>query len=156
MGTRAEYTECMTPHMKGLGKTKEQRQRSMCLGAKFCSGKASSTAEAEKLCDEAAANPKPPKAPRRRRGKGGVTDLVTLSTCVSRKIKIDELTPENLITSLHAALESCSVGATGASDYKKFMRDCVKTNTVTNTFPESIKLVKQCEINWREQQMKVS
>jgi hypothetical protein len=54
---RAKYNTCMSPYMKGTGKTKEQRQHDMCIGAKLCSGKASNEAEAEHLCSL----PKPPK-----------------------------------------------------------------------------------------------
>ena len=39
---RSEYTACMTPHMQGKGKTKEQRRMDMCVGAKLCTGKATS------------------------------------------------------------------------------------------------------------------
>jgi len=47
--TREEYNTCMKPFMAG-SKTKEQRQHDMCVGAKICSGKASSQEEAEKIC----------------------------------------------------------------------------------------------------------
>lgn len=53
---RATYNECMKPHMTG-SKTKQQRQHDMCVGAKLCSGKATSTEEAEAICNQ----PKLPK-----------------------------------------------------------------------------------------------
>ncbi len=46
---REEYNQCMRPYMSG-SKTKEEKQHDMCIGAKVCSGKASSAEEAEKLC----------------------------------------------------------------------------------------------------------
>ncbi len=47
---RQEYNACMSPYMKG-SKSKEQRKHDMCIGAKLCSGKASSEQEAEALCN---------------------------------------------------------------------------------------------------------
>lgn len=58
MANREVYNKCMSPHMKGTGLTKEQRQKRMCIGAKLCTGKASTEAEAIALCDL----PKEPKA----------------------------------------------------------------------------------------------
>lgn len=46
---RQKYNQCMIPHMRG-SKTKEQRQKDMCVGAKICSGKAKTKEEAVKLC----------------------------------------------------------------------------------------------------------
>lgn len=48
---RKAYNTCMSPHMKGKGLTKEQRQKKMCIGAKLCTGKASTEQEAIALCD---------------------------------------------------------------------------------------------------------
>lgn len=49
MAGRTEYNECMKPFMSG-SKTKEERQRDMCIGAKICSGKANTQEEAESIC----------------------------------------------------------------------------------------------------------
>ncbi len=48
---RQAYNTCMSPHMKGKGLTKEQRQMKMCVGAKLCTGKASTEKEAIALCN---------------------------------------------------------------------------------------------------------
>jgi hypothetical protein len=50
MATRAKYNECMRPYIMGKGKSKEERQRSFCVGAKRCSGKAKTDEEAAQLC----------------------------------------------------------------------------------------------------------
>jgi len=54
---RAQYNSCMVPYMRGAGKTKEQRQMGMCIGAKLCTGKAKTEAEAKEICSR----PKEPK-----------------------------------------------------------------------------------------------
>ena len=41
------YTECMKPYMSGGGANRKLR---FCVGAKLCSGKASTEAEAGELC----------------------------------------------------------------------------------------------------------
>ncbi len=89
MAGRAEYSSCMTPYMKGKGKTREQRQQAMCLGAKLCSGKAKDQAEAERLCAIAASQPKPFKAPRSFK-----KDTKKFDRCVrdvGKKVKAGEL-----------------------------------------------------------------
>jgi hypothetical protein len=49
---RTEYNACMRPFITG-SKPKEERQRSFCIGAKICSGKAQTEEEAAKLCSNA-------------------------------------------------------------------------------------------------------
>ena len=63
---RAQYNTCMSPHMKGTGLTKEQRQRKMCIGAKLCTGKAKTEEEAIALCNV----PKEPKAASVKKARG--------------------------------------------------------------------------------------
>jgi hypothetical protein len=46
---REAYNQCMAPYMQGQ-KSKEQRQFDMCVGAKLCTGKASTREEAEQIC----------------------------------------------------------------------------------------------------------
>ncbi len=109
---RKEYTTCMTPHMKGTGKTKEQRQKDMCIGAKLCTGKAANEQEAAKLCAEAALNPKP-KAEKTKRAKFcSIKDLEAVSACVAENIVISALTPENIHQVFTDALKKCSKGMT--------------------------------------------
>ena len=50
MTTREEYNACMRPFITGKGKSKDERKRSFCAGAKVCSGKARSEEEALALC----------------------------------------------------------------------------------------------------------
>jgi len=69
----------MKPFITGQ-KTKEQRGRDFCVGAKICSGKASNKEEAIRLCEEAALVPKAPKPARRRRVAG-------CSVCIGKDIK---------------------------------------------------------------------
>lgn len=54
---REAYNSCMKPFMSGTGKTKQERQQSMCIGAKMCTGKAKNQEEAARMC----AIPKVPK-----------------------------------------------------------------------------------------------
>ena len=50
MATREEYNGCMRPFITGKGKSKEERKRSFCIGAKLCSGKAENEDQAAELC----------------------------------------------------------------------------------------------------------
>ena len=47
---RAAYNACMSPYIKGKGKSKDERKRDFCVGAKVCSGKATTQEEALVLC----------------------------------------------------------------------------------------------------------
>jgi len=120
MASREEYTKCMTPHMQGAGKSKEERQQSMCIGAKLCSKKASNEEEARRLCAEAAANPKPPKAAKKGK-KFCYLDLNSLSACMTANINVAALTPENMQQVFAEALASCS-GASAKITVKKAKR----------------------------------
>jgi len=57
---RQEYNTCIKPYMSGKGKSKEERQMAMCVGAKLCTGKAATEDEAKKICENLP--PKEPKA----------------------------------------------------------------------------------------------
>ena len=106
---RIEYTECMKPHMSGEGKTKEERQRAMCIGAKLCTGKASNKEEANKICESL-----PPKQPKQITGKkprisgSCASDMSTLAECATKYLlEGDEIISTNLITLLTNALYKC-------------------------------------------------
>lgn len=103
---RAEYNQCMKPHMTG-SKTKEQRQKDMCVGAKLCSGKADNVKEAERLCAEAALNPKPPKEKKTRK-VCTLRDLESIAVCVAENIELSSLTSENMGEIFANALKKCS------------------------------------------------
>ncbi len=64
---RKAYNLCMSPHMKGTGLSKEQRQMKMCVGAKLCTGKASTEKEAIAICS-LPKEPKPATAAKKARG----------------------------------------------------------------------------------------
>ncbi len=66
MATREQYNKCMVPYMKGTGVSKEERHMKFCVGAKLCSGKASSEKEAIGLCS-LPKEPKPGKTPKKAR-----------------------------------------------------------------------------------------
>jgi hypothetical protein len=50
MADRKEYNACMRPFITGKGKSKEERKKGFCIGAKLCSGKAESEEQAGELC----------------------------------------------------------------------------------------------------------
>ena len=50
MANREEYNTCMRPFITGKGKSKDERKRDFCIGAKICSGKAQTVEEAIPLC----------------------------------------------------------------------------------------------------------
>jgi len=143
MVSREEYTKCMVPHMKGGGPDRKLR---FCIGAKLCSMKSETEEEAEKLCIEAAANPKPAKATRRK-GKAGFGDLNALAACAVQKIDLDSLTPENIAATLTAALQDCS--GIKAPSYKRFMTACMK-EIGTGDFLTSQGDIKKCQSRWNE------
>ena len=47
---RIAFNACMSPWIKGKGRTKDERKQRFCIGAKICSGKASNEEEAIQLC----------------------------------------------------------------------------------------------------------
>jgi len=74
--------------MTGVGKTKEERQHDMCIGAKLCSGKAETKEKAEHLCSL----PREPKPLREKRDKGGdgcEKEVLKLAHCVVEKIDMN-------------------------------------------------------------------
>ncbi len=111
MGKREEYTACMVPWMKGGGPDRKQR---FCIGAKICSGKSSNEQDAARLCAEAAANPKTPKAKRGRRGK---IDTVALASCVIKSLDGSEITLANLAP----IIASCTGQKAGPTTREKFI-----------------------------------
>lgn len=143
MGT--EYTQCMIPYMKGTGKTKEQRQRDMCIGAKLCSGKASTREEAEQICIN-----QPPKEPKPRRSSGRSIDPAKLATCVSGSLELSGLTVENLTARLELAITHCNTGGKGPPTYKRFMTACLKETGGGGTFLTAQADIKKCQTKWNE------
>ena len=111
---RTEYTACMTPHMKGKGKTREERARAMCIGAKLCTGKASTEEEAVRLCEEASrakaeaepsGEPKPKRTTRKILGRDCDQKAATLGECLLPILDINDLE-----RSLRRGLAICGCG----------------------------------------------
>jgi len=94
MGKREEYTACMKPYMTGGGPERKER---FCIGAKICSGKANNQQEAIKLCAEAAANPKAPKA---KRGARKCVITPDMAVCIIESLGGSEITHVNLTTAI--------------------------------------------------------
>ena len=102
--TRKEYTDCMVPWMTGGGSDRKER---FCIGSKICSSKANNEQEAANLCAEAAANPKPPKAPKGRKFCR-LQDLEAISVCLTENINLSGLTESNMGAVFGEALKKCS------------------------------------------------
>ena len=99
---REEYNQCMSPHIKGKGKTKEQRQLDFCIGAKLCTGAAGTRAEAEKICQE-----QPPKAPKVRGKPCSPQSLDTITKCLITHINFNAA---DMNKELRDNLASCMCG----------------------------------------------
>jgi len=104
MAGRTEYNKCMVPYMKGSG---EDKKLGFCVGAKICSGKATSEDQARQIClTEPKKQPKP-----RKSKKSCGTDMEELAACA-----VGKLTPEVLSSSrgldriLTEILQECSCG----------------------------------------------
>ncbi len=111
MASREEYNQCIRPYMTGTGKTREERQRAMCIGAKLCTGKASTEAEADKICREL-----PPKEPKttktvRRTGARCHTQASEVSACLLGKLEAIDLSTTSLKDTLGDMLSECLCGS---------------------------------------------
>lgn len=106
---RTKYNACMAPHMRGKGKTQEERHRAMCIGAKLCTGKASTQEQAIRLCVEAAAEPagepKKRRISRKLLGRDCDEKAETLMTCL-----LPVMDPKDLEGSLRRGLAICGCG----------------------------------------------
>ncbi len=95
---RQEYNVCMKPYMSGKGFTKEQRQQKMCIGAKICSGKATTEEEAAQICASA-----PPKEAKSKKGTASCsTQAGNLYNCILERLDFADIE-----TSLQNAVHSC-------------------------------------------------
>lgn len=95
---RSAYNKCMIPWMKGGGPDRKLR---FCIGAKICSSKSKTEAEAREVC----LLPKEPK-PLKSFGRG--IDPVKLATCITGAVSLANLTPENFKVRLEEAIAKCS------------------------------------------------
>jgi hypothetical protein len=140
---RQQYNMCMKPHMTGTGLSKEERQANMCIGAKLCTGRASNEDEAAKLCQEAATNPKIPKAAKKGK-KFCFTDLPSLSICMASNIDLENLNSANIQQVFADALAKCS--GVKAKQVKKAARTIEQLNPEElETLHTIAKLSKQFE-----------
>jgi len=85
---RQAYNTCLKPYITGTGKTKEERQRNFCVGAKICTSKAKTREEAEKICLE-----QPVKEPKPRKGRAGKScspeSIEKITTCLATRINFE-------------------------------------------------------------------
>jgi len=135
--------------LKGL--SKEDRRIEFCSIAKECS-KGLPYEEAKRLCAEAAANPKPPKAKGGRRGK---IDISTLTPCIIKGLNGSEPT----LTNLPPILASCTGQKAGKTGREAFIKNCFKENTSGNGFQYDIKEAQRlrsfCTAKWKEQEASI-
>lgn len=144
MADRTAYNTCMKPYMTGAGKSREERNTGMCIGAKLCTGKAKNEDEALKLCQEASKQPKPEKA---RKGHGKI-DPTAMAQCIIAAAPKGPLTVE----SLAAVITRCSAGkAKKPQTTKKRVIACVKAGVVTGTNNEIARLYKLCSRQIKEE-----
>lgn len=105
MGKREDYTKCMIPHMKGGGPDRKLR---FCMGAKICSGKASTEEEAKRVCS-LPKEPKPLKG--KRKGDGSQScekGVLEISHCIVEHIDMDKASNINSIeTAIVNAMVVC-------------------------------------------------
>ena len=107
MPSREQYNECLRPYISGHH---EDRKLSFCAGAKICSGRASSLAEAEKICRE-----QPPKdnpGPRKSRGAGKACSpqsLEKITTCLVNNVNFNAT---DMNKELRDNLAKCMCGRT--------------------------------------------
>ena len=143
---REEYTKCMIPHMKGGGPDRKLR---FCIGAKVCSGKASTEDRAREIClSEPAKEPKP------RASKAGkcITEAPKLAACLSTNLEVEGLSSANLPGRLEAALVHCQSKNSGAPTQKKFMNSCMKEADGGVDLKSSLAQVKNCQAQWAARQ----
>lgn len=151
---RTEYTTCMIPYMKGGGPDRKER---FCIGAKICSKKANDESEAKRLCAEAAANPKPPKA---KRIRGSKIDTAALAACVIKTLDGSEPT----LATLTPIIANCTGQKTKPIEpvnRKEFFKKCYKENPMANPFGsragfrELKQLQSMCAARWKEQEVAI-
>ena len=146
---REEYNKCITPYMTGTGKTREERQQSMCIGGKLCTGRAKDREEAKAICAEAAANPKPLKAKKGRKSGECAIAVGLLAACVIDGMTGKEITLANL-TPIIAGCTGQKVEKTLTRE--RFIKKCFKENAVTGDIKEAQKLRSMCTAQWKERE----
>lgn len=80
---RTAYNDCMKPWMSGQRGGNLPQQSRFCVGAKLCSGKASSEEEALQICQTTASHEK---APRRTKKNRCIEDAHSVAECLINKL----------------------------------------------------------------------
>lgn len=134
----------MIPYMKGGG---EDRKLRFCIGAKVCSGKSKDEAEAQKLCAEAALQPK---APRKARGKCKI-DIAALATCIIKSLDGTEISQAKLAP----IIASCTGQKAEKTGRENFIKRCFKENASSGDgrydMKEAEKLRSLCTARYKAQ-----
>ena len=101
------YTDCMKPYMAGGGTDRKLR---FCVGAKLCSGKSATEADANKLCSQPRETKERAPVKERTKERAGqcAVNMAPLAACAIRKIDWDTITQETFAEHLTAALQECS------------------------------------------------
>ena len=139
---RTEYTDCMRPYMAGP-KESGQRKLDFCLGAKLCSGKASSPEEALVLCSQPKPEGEEPKPGKSRKKKHNPREL---AVCLLEHIGGEELTLAILV----AGIATCQEFKKPYGE-KQYVKDCIKADAIPGEPMEEIaKRYKLCKKEWRK------
>lgn len=138
---RAEFNSCISKGMAGKKFSKGERKIEFCTLAKLCSGKSKSRDEALEICRQpkAATVDKPTKA----KGSRKKFNPGDLAICI-----IDH-GADLTLSSLSAVIAECQEAKKPYSK-TQFIRDCIKQDAILGSLSETVKLKKQCEIKWKE------
>jgi len=105
-----KYRNCMRKYMSGEGKSKEERQHDICIGAKICSGKAKTQDEAEYLCS-LPREVKPQKQKSDKSGDACEKEVLKLAHCIAERIDMDLASNINSIEmAIVNAMTECKCG----------------------------------------------
>ena len=144
-----DYRSCMAVGLKGKkGLSKEERQKLFCVQSRLCSGKANNEEEAQKLCDEAALQPKTPKKPRASGGKCKI-DSAALATCIIKSLDgIEEIS----LVKLTPIIAGCTGQKVEIPSREKFIKKCFRENAVTGDIKEAQRLRSMCIAEYKAQE----
>lgn len=133
---RQKYNTCMIPYITGK-KPVEQRRLDFCIGAKVCSGKASSDEEAKTICLSQPAESKPSQ-PRKKKDS---CDFNAIAACAAPRILQHILKTDIDITAelLAGIFEQCNGKKTTSLSREKFIKKCFKENSSNGTTQVDLK-----------------
>ena len=143
-----DYRSCMAVGLKGKkGLSKEERQKLFCVQSRLCSGKANNEEEAQKLCDEAALQPKTPKKPRASGGKCKI-DSAALAICIITALEGTEISQAKLVP----IISGCTGQKVEIPSREKFIKKCFRENAVTGDIKEAQRLRSMCIAEYKAQE----